>query len=103
MKDIGYLENAANMKTDVERQEKELKGEYKKNQREINQKKEKDANDKKNAELQLRMERVYQKVGRVSMPRSMKKKVKREKAEVKVDEDTVDQHRYLGLLEAQQQ
>lgn len=91
MKDIAFLEGSTmNLKPEVEKQEKELKGEYKKNQREINQKREKDLNDKKNDELKLRMERVYQKQGRVAMPRSMKKKVKREKTEVKVDQETVD-------------
>jgi hypothetical protein len=38
----------------------------------------------------------------MAMPRSMKKKVKREKAEVKVDQDTVDQQRYLGEFQVQQ-
>lgn len=53
-------------------------------------------NDKKNAELRERGDRVYVKVGRTAMPRSTKTKVKREKAEVKVDEHTLDRHRYLG-------
>ncbi len=56
-------------------------------------------NDKKNQELRLRMERVYEKVGRTAMPRSMKKRVKREKTEVKIDEHTQDRLKYLGHLE----
>lgn len=45
------------------------------------------------------MDRVYQKVGRTAMPRSMKKKVKREKTEVKIDEHTLERLRYLGQLD----
>lgn len=56
-------------------------------------------NDKKNKELKARMDRVYQKLGRTAMPRSMKKKVKREKTEVKVDDLTLEKLRYLGQLD----
>jgi hypothetical protein len=60
MKEIAFLENPAmGLKIEVEKQEKELKGEYKKNQREINQKRDKEANDRKNDELKQRMQRVY--------------------------------------------
>jgi hypothetical protein len=38
-------------------------------------------------------------MGRQAMPRSMKKKVKREKAVVKIDEHTLDRLRYLGQIE----
>lgn len=44
------------------------------------------------------MERKYEKVGRTGMPRSMKKKVKREVKEVVEDEEVKDQRLYLGEL-----
>ena len=84
---------------EVNTEEKSRKAVYKKDQREKNQLREKEATDKKNAELRLRMERVYEKVGRTAMPRSQKKRVKREKTEVKIDEHTLDRIKYLGHLE----
>ena len=99
MKEIKYIESID--EPEVNKEEKGLKGIYKKNQRETNQNKEAETNEKKNGELRARMDRVYQKVGRTAMPRSMKKKVKREKAEVKVDEHTLDKLRYLGQMESQ--
>lgn len=101
MKEIKYIEQID--ENEVNKEEKGLKGIYKKEQREKNQKKEKEMNDKKNSELRARMDRVYQKLGRTAMPRSMKKKVKREKAEVKIDEHTLDRMRYLGQLDLAEQ
>ena len=101
MKEIHYIEELD--ESEVIREEKTLKGDYKKRQREENMNKEKEANEKKNKDLKERMKRVYEKLGRVAMPRSMKKKVKREKAEVKVDMDTLDQLRYLGEMQPQPQ
>lgn len=98
MKEIKNIEDED--ENEVNREEKALKGEYKRAQREKNALIKVEQTEKKNAELRLRMERVYQKVGRQSMPRSMKKKVKREKAVVKIDEHTLDRLRYLGQIEA---
>jgi hypothetical protein len=94
MKEIKHIEDID--EAEVNKQERELKGHWKKDQREKNQKKEKEMTDKKNAELRARMDRVYERVGRTAMPRSMKKKVKREKQEVVIDEHTLDKLRYLG-------
>ena len=99
IKELKYIEKNEEWEIEVNKEEKNLKAEYKKKQREINQNREKDANEKKNNDLKERMDRVYQKMGRVAMPRSMKKKVKREKAEIKVDQDTLDQNRYLGEMQ----
>ena len=57
IKDIGYIESQDI--DEVNRQEKELKGEYKKKNREIKAIEDRDAQDKKKAELRARMERVY--------------------------------------------
>lgn len=83
MREINYIEDIdAN---EVKNQEKELKNAYKQKLRETTQASQKAADDAKKAELKARMDRIYKKVGRTAMPRSMKKKVKREKVEVKED------------------
>jgi hypothetical protein len=46
--------------------------------------------------MKARMDRVVQKVGKALMPRSTKKKIKKEVVVVKVDEDRLDFMRYLG-------
>lgn len=99
MKEIKHIEDEDD--NEVTKEEKALKGEYKRAQREKNHVIKQEQTEKKNAELRLRMERVYQKMGRQAMPRSMKKKVKREKAVVKIDEHTLDRLRYLGQIEQQ--
>lgn len=96
IKDIGYIES--HDIDEVNKQEKELKGEYKKKNREIKSIEEREAQDKKKAELRARMERVYEKTGRTGMARSMKKKVKREKIVVAENQDLIDQRKYLGEL-----
>lgn len=101
MRNIDYMEKEDSV--EVNKIEKNLKGDYKREQREKNANKEKEMINKKNSELKARMDRVYEKVGRVAMPRSMKKKVKREKAEVKIDEHTLDRLRYLGQLDPAEQ
>ena len=45
------------------------------------------------------MERVYQKVGRTAMPRSIKKKIKREMNVQVEDEESKDRRKYLGEIE----
>jgi hypothetical protein len=50
-------------------------------------------------ELNARMDRAFKKVGRTAMPRSMKKKVKREKQKVVEDEETLDRQKYLGEVQ----
>ena len=97
MKEMKHMEDID--ESEVNKQERELKSHWKKEQREKNQKREKEMTDKKNAELRARMDRKYERVGRVAMPRSMKKKVKREKQEVIIDEHTLDKMRYLGHVE----
>ncbi len=72
------------------KQEKEQKGEYKLKNRELKAIEDREAQDKKKAELRARMERVYKKEGRTGMPRSMKKKVKREKPPVVENEELKD-------------
>lgn len=100
MREINYIEDIdAN---EVKKQEKELKNAYKQKLKETNQAREKAADDSKKAELKARMDRIYKKVGRTAMPRSMKKKVKREKVEVVADQATLDQKKYLGELEPPQ-
>lgn len=49
---------------EVNRQEKEIKSTWKKEQREKNQTREEEMTNKKNAELRARMDRVYEKFGR---------------------------------------
>ena len=83
MREINYIEDIDS--NEVKNQEKELKNNYKQKLRETNQAREKAADDAKKAELKARMDRIYKKVGRTAMPRSMKKKVKREKVEVVAD------------------
>lgn len=80
------------------KQEKERKGVYKREQREINTVLEKEMADKKKEELGKRMDRVYQRQGRQAMPRSEKRQVKREVKVVKIDQETLDRQRYLGEL-----
>ena len=58
--------------------EKKLKNDFKSNLQNKNKEKEKEANEAKQRELKGRMERIHQKLGKTAMPRSMKKKVKRE-------------------------
>ena len=77
-------------------EEKERKDEYKKKVREENTKLAEEKAYAKNMELTKRMGRVVQKVGKPLMPRSMKKRIKKDVVEVKVDEDTIDYVRYLG-------
>lgn len=45
------------------------------------------------------MERVYKKLGKTAMPRSTKRKIKREKVEKEEDEETQDMRKYLGELQ----
>ncbi len=80
----------------VNKEEKLCKGEYKKKQREDNVRIEQEQNDAKQADMKARMDRVVQKVGKAMMPRSTKKKIKKEVVVVKVDEDRLDFMRYLG-------
>ena len=97
MRDIKYLESKD--EEVVNKEEKLLKGEWKKKQREENQKKEKELIKKKNEELNARRDRKFTKQGKTAMPRSIKKNVKREKLAVVVDEETQDRRLYLGELE----
>jgi ATP-dependent Lon protease len=80
----------------VNKQEKERKGVYKKVQLQQKQIVEERENMAKNAELKARMDRVVEKVGKAMMPRSTKKKIKKEVVVVKIDEDRLDFMRYLG-------
>lgn len=80
----------------VTKQEKERKGIYKKVQLQQKQIVEERENIAKNAELKARMDRVVEKVGKAMMPRSTKKKIKKEVVVVKIDEDRLDFMRYLG-------
>lgn len=80
----------------VKTQEKERKGVYKKLQLQQKQIVEERENIAKNAELKARMDRVVEKVGKAMMPRSTKKKIKKEVVVVKIDEDRLDFMRYLG-------
>lgn len=94
MREISHIEQEdINL---VNKQEKERKGTYKKKQQ-----KQKEIEDEtelmaKNAELNARMDRVVEKVGKAMMPRSTKKKIKKEVVVVKIDEDRLDFMRYLG-------
>jgi len=80
----------------VNKQEKERKGSYKKEQLKQKLIVEERDNMAKNLELKARMDRVVEKVGKAMMPRSTKKKIKKEVVVVKVDEDRLDFMRYLG-------
>lgn len=80
----------------VNKQEKERKGSYKKEQLKQKLIVEDRDNQAKNLELKARMDRVVEKVGKAMMPRSTKKKIKKEVVVVKVDEDRLDFMRYLG-------
>lgn len=94
MREIGHIENLDPL--EVVREEKTCKAEYKKHQREDNLEIEREQNDRKNMELKARMDRVVSKVGKPTMPRSTKKRIKKEVVEVKIDEDKLDYIRYLG-------
>ena len=83
----------------IQEQEKNCKEIYKSKLREQNAEKDKIADESKKAELRARMERQYKKVGKTSMPRSNKIKVKKEKQKVVVDQATLDQKTYLGDIE----
>ncbi len=80
----------------MNKEEKHCKGEYKKKQREENIRIEQEQNEVQQANMKARMDRVVQKVGKALMPRSTKKKIKKEVVVVKVDEDRLDFMRYLG-------
>ena len=86
MRDIKYLEQIN--EGEVNKEEKFLKGEWKKKQREENQKKEKELIKNKNEELNARRDRKFTKQGKTAMHRSVKKNVKREKQEVVIDVET---------------
>lgn len=94
MKQLKYFEV---VDSDVIKNEEAVqKKQWKTKQREINIQKEEMMNKKKNDELKERMDRVYVKSGRVTMPRSHKPQVKREVQVVKIDQETLDRQRYLG-------
>ena len=65
----------------------------------VNLEKERLANEVKQVALRARMENIHKKFGKTAMPRSMKKKLKREKEEIKIDQATLDQKRYLGEID----
>jgi uncharacterized protein (DUF4415 family) len=94
MREISHIEHLDAQ--EVSKEEKLAKAEYKKRQREENLQEEREANDRKNAELKARMDRVVSKVGKPMMPRSTKKRIKKEVVEIKIDEDKLDYIRYLG-------
>lgn len=94
MREINHIESLDPL--EVVKEEKIAKAEYKKKQREENLQIEREQNDKKNAELKARMDRVVSKVGKPTMPRSTKVLIKKKVVEVKIDEDKLDYIRYLG-------
>lgn len=94
MVEIEQIENMD--QAEVQREEKLCKGEYKKKQMAERLVAEREQNDRKNDELKARMERVVSKVGKPTMQRSTKKRVKKEVVEVKIDEDRLEYIRYLG-------
>ena len=94
MREIDHIESID--PAEVTKEEKAAKGRFKTNQREENNRIEKEQNERKNQEINARMDRVVQKSGKPTMPRSMKKKIKKEVVEVKIDDDRVDIVRYLG-------
>ena len=94
MKQLHYMEIIDEVA--IRKEEKARKDLYKKDLRDQFTKKEQELIDKKNKDLQMRMERKYIKVGRTTMPRSQKKRVKREVRVVKIDQETLDRQRYLG-------
>ena len=94
MSEIGHIENIDAL--EVNKEEKLRKGEYKKRQREEHLQIEKIQDEIKNAELRARMDRVVQKVGKPTMPRSTKKRLTKEEVVVKVDMMKEIHTRYLG-------
>jgi hypothetical protein len=62
MREIDHIQQED--ESEVNRQEKEIKSTWKKEQREKNQTREEEMTNKKNAELRARMDRVYEKFGR---------------------------------------
>jgi hypothetical protein len=98
MKQLKYFDDVdKKLKSDVIKgEEAAQKKLWKTKQKEINLQKEEMMNKKKNDELKERMDRVYVKSGRVTMPRSHKPQVKREVQVVKIDQETLDRQRYLG-------
>lgn len=94
LREIGHIENLD--QAEVNREEKLRKAEFKKQQRDEMVRAEQEQNDRKNAELKARMDRVVSKIGKPTMPRSTKKRIKKEVVEVKIDEERLDQIRYLG-------
>ena len=96
MKLISYIEQID--KDGVSKEEKKRKQDYTKVQREQKSEEEHIQIKMKKKDLEERMDRVFQKVGRQTMPRSMKKSVKREVRVQKIEQETLDRQRYLGEL-----
>lgn len=96
MKEIKHFEDIN--EPEIIKEEKALKNIYNSNKRALTFEKEKEAQQKKKEELRLRMERVYKKQGKTAMPRSMKKKVKKEVIQVVENQDVIDRRKYLGEL-----
>lgn len=94
MKEISHIELVD--QGEVFKEEKARKAEYKTRQREEHVREEQKHNEMKNSELQARMARVVSKVGKPTMPRSVKKRITKEVVEVEIDEDKLDFMRYLG-------
>lgn len=94
MREIEYIE--ALDPQEVNAEERNCKVEFKKHQREEFVRVEQEQNEAKNRELRARMDRVVTKVGKPTVPRSTKKRIKKQVVEVKVDEDRVDFIKYLG-------
>ena len=80
----------------VKDQEGVQKKKWKHDQKAIKLAKEDEANEKKNQELKERMNRVYQREGKVAMQKSKKPEVKKEVKVFKIDQDTLDRLKYLG-------
>ena len=81
---------------EVYNEEKDCKAAFKTRQMKDKIKADQEQDDRRNGELRARMDRVVTKVGKTTMPRSIKKRIKKEVVEVKVDEGRVDYVRYLG-------
>ena len=94
MREISHIEDV-DLEV-VNKEERVRKGNYKKLQLQQKQIVEERENMAKNLELKARMDRVVEKVGKTMMPRSTKKKIKKEVVVVKIDEDRLDFMRYLG-------
>lgn len=100
MKVIDYIER--NHYDIFKSKEDNLKRQRQSEKRELLLLKEQEEHLAKTLKLKKRMAQMFKKEGKVQMPRSEKRVIKKEVTVVKVDQETLDRQRYLGEFQTQQ-